>query len=118
MAFNKCYYLLTTIREGLYKYPSALFGILLSMSSNPPKVLKKPSNSRKDMPRQTTLIPKAPLARVFKEAGAHRVSDSALTSLVELLSEVSEQVASKAIEIAKHRGSRTVNEGDIRLALK
>ncbi len=69
------------------------------------------------MPRQTTLIPKAPLTRVFKAAGAPRVSDRALTEMVAFLTERSEQIAGKAIEIAKHRGSRTVNEGDIQLAL-
>ena len=70
------------------------------------------------MPRQTTLIPKAAILRIFKENGAPRVSDKALVRVVEFLTEKAEQVASKAIDIAKHRKSRTLNEGDIKLALR
>ena len=70
------------------------------------------------MPRQTTLIPKAPIAKIFKDMGAPRVSEDALLRVVEFLTQKSESVAATAIEIAKHRGSRTVNEGDIRLAVR
>lgn len=70
------------------------------------------------MPRQTTLIPAQPVLRIFKRAGAPRVSRQAITKVVETLTKVSERVSVKAAEIAKHRGSRTINQGDVELALK
>jgi histone H3/H4 len=70
------------------------------------------------MPRQTTLIPKAPIARLFRDKGVPRVSSSALSVVVEFLSRRSETIAKRAIDIAKHRDSRTINQGDVRLAIK
>ncbi len=71
-----------------------------------------------DKPKQVTLIPKAPLMRIFKKQGTERVSDRAVQLLVSFLTKNAEVIAANAVEIAKHRGSRTVNEGDVRLAAK
>ena len=68
------------------------------------------------MPRQTSLIPKAVLVKIAKDNGAPRVSDKAAQLLLETVTNRCEAVARKAIDIAKHRGSRTVNGGDIILA--
>jgi len=68
------------------------------------------------MPRQISLIPKSVIVNIARESGAPRVSDKAAQLLVHTITKRCEEVATKAIEITKHRGSRTVNSGDIILA--
>ena len=46
-------------------------------------------------------IPKAPVNRIIKDAGAERVSDAAVVALVEYLEADAAAVAKKAIEYAK-----------------
>ena len=54
-------------------------------------------------------IPKAPVNRIIKEAGAERVSDAAVVALVEYLEADAAAVAKKAIEYAKIAKRQTVN---------
>lgn len=68
--------------------------------------------------RETSIIPKAPVARILFKAGAKRVSQPATDAFSEALGSVAEDIASKAVQIAKHSGRKTVQEGDIRLAVK
>ena len=68
--------------------------------------------------RQTSIMPKAPVARILFKAGAKRVSQPATDTFAEVLREVAEEIASKAVQIAKHSGRKTVQEGDIKLAVK
>lgn len=70
------------------------------------------------MGRKTSIIPKAPVGRILVNVGAKRVSASAINAFNEILTERAEQIASKAAEIAKHSGRKTVQEGDIKLAAK
>lgn len=68
--------------------------------------------------RQTSVMPKAPVARILFKAGAKRVSQSATDAFAEVLREIAEEIATKSVQIAKHSGRKTVQEGDIKLAAK
>ena len=68
--------------------------------------------------KNITVIPKAPMARMLMNAGAKRVSQSAIDALNDVLTEKAMTIAEKAVQIAKHSGRKTVNEGDIKLAVR
>tara|TARA_Y100000310_G_C20662623_1_gene805621 strand:+ start:918 stop:1133 length:216 start_codon:yes stop_codon:yes gene_type:complete len=70
------------------------------------------------MTRNRTIIPKAPLARILVNAGAKRVSDSAVDEFTEVITEIASKISAKATEMAKHSGRKTVNDKDIKLAAK
>ena len=63
-----------------------------------------------------SIIPLAACETILKNIGAERVSAGATKGMNDLLMEYAETIGRKAIEIAKHTGRKTVNEGDIRLA--
>ena len=63
-------------------------------------------------------IPKAPIARIIKEAGAERVSDDAKAALADYLEEVARDVAKEANNVAKIAKRKTVKADDIKLAIK
>ncbi len=67
------------------------------------------------MPRY---LPKAPVARIIKEAGAERVSESATETLVYHLEKFGIEVAKQAAELARHAGRKTVTADDIDLAIQ
>ena len=62
-------------------------------------------------------IPKAPVNRIIKDAGAERVSDAAVVALVEYLEADATAVAKKAIEYAKIAKRQSVKADDIALAI-
>ena len=67
----------------------------------------------------TTLeIPLAPLDRLLRKTGAKRVSSSAAGTLKEILANVSNQIATRALELSKHANRSTVTDEDIKLAYK
>jgi len=70
------------------------------------------------MPRKGNILPKAPLGRIMKSNGAKRVSDEALEKFSILLNSYAEDISKHAIRIAKNSGRKTVNAGDIKIALK
>ena len=68
--------------------------------------------------RQTSIMPKAPVARILFKAGAKRVAQSAADTFADVLTQIAEDIASRAVQIAKHSGRKTVQDGDIKLAAK
>ena len=62
-------------------------------------------------------IPKAPVNRIIKDAGAERVSDAAVVALVEYLEAEAAAVSKKAIEYTKIAKRQTVKADDIALAI-
>ena len=70
------------------------------------------------MHRKTSTIPKATVARIIMNAGARWFSASAVNALSDIVKDISLEIASRAVEIAKHSGRKTVHEGDVKLAAK
>ena len=70
------------------------------------------------MGRKTSTIPKASVARILMKAGAKRVSADAVDAFTDVLTDIAVKISSKASQIAKHAGRKTVHEGDVRLAAK
>ena len=68
--------------------------------------------------RQTSIMPKAPVARILFKVGAKRVSQPATDTFAEVVAQIAEEIATKAVQIARHSGRKTVQEGDIKLAVK
>jgi|TARA_Y100000310_G_scaffold342640_1_gene446728 histone H3/H4 len=68
--------------------------------------------------RNTTIMPKAPVGRILFRAGAKRVSQPAINTFADVLTGIAEEIATKAVQIAKHSGRKTVQDGDIKLAVK
>jgi histone H3/H4 len=63
-------------------------------------------------------IPLAPLDRLIRNAGASRVSSSAVNALKDVIEDVCDQITSRAIELCNHAKRATVTEDDIKLAYK
>ena len=61
---------------------------------------------------------RARVEQLIKEAGAERVSAEAIDRLNQLLTERGEQIAKRAISIARHSGRKTVKDYDIKLAVE
>ena len=70
------------------------------------------------MRRQISTIPKASVARILMKAGAKRVSSGAVDAFTDVLTGIAVKISTRAAEIAKHSGRKTVHEGDVRLAAK
>lgn len=70
------------------------------------------------MAKRTTPLPIAPLYRILKKAGANRVSEDAKRVFVDVLVEIADRIAARAVELAKHAGRKTVQEADVKTAYK
>lgn len=63
-------------------------------------------------------IPKAPIGRIMKDAGAERISEDAKDELVKYIEEVAFNVTAEANNVAKIAKRKTIKKEDIALAIK
>ena len=68
------------------------------------------------MPKNKSIIPNAPVARLMKSSGARRVSAQAVQEMSTHIQSEGMDLARKAVALAKHAGRSTVNTEDIRLS--
>ncbi len=65
-----------------------------------------------------TEIPKAPITRIAKNAGAERISKDAEEELVNAVEDYAEKLSLAVIDLAKHADRKTIQPEDVELALK
>jgi len=63
-------------------------------------------------------LPRAPIARILKNAGAQRVSEDAVNEIQMAIEEYGTSIASRANALAHHAGRKTVQASDVKLAMK
>lgn len=61
-------------------------------------------------------LPIAPVERILRNAGAPRVSTEGAEALKKLMEEFANEIAVKAVKMAKHAGRRTIRADDIMMA--
>jgi len=64
------------------------------------------------------LLPLAAMEKILKQSGADRVSDKAKVALKNTMEDLADEIAVKAVNLAKHAGRVTVKASDIKLAAK
>ena len=64
------------------------------------------------------LLPLAAMEKILKQCGADRVSDKAKVALKNTMEGLADEIAEKAVNLAKHAGRVTVKASDIKLAAK
>ncbi|HLP79300.1 MAG TPA: histone [Acidobacteriota bacterium] len=70
------------------------------------------------MPKNKTVIPKAPVLRLMKDTGAKRVSSAAVQEVCDYLTKEGERIAVGAVTLSKHSGRTTVLSSDVRLSAR
>jgi histone H3/H4 len=70
------------------------------------------------MPKNTRIIPNAPVARILQSVGARRASHEAISALADVLEDMAKKMADKSFEIAKHTGRKTIQREDVKIASK
>lgn len=63
-------------------------------------------------------LPKAPTARIMKNAGAQRISGDAVDALLVAIEDYGTEIASRANDLAHHAGRKTIKASDIKLAMQ
>jgi histone H3/H4 len=63
-------------------------------------------------------LPLAPFERILKDAGAKRVSKSAMKEFAIVIERLADEIALDSVKFAKHAGRKTVTSDDIRLVKK
>ena len=64
------------------------------------------------------LLPLAAMEKILKQCGAERVSDKAKSALKNAVEDLADEIAVKAVNLAKHAGRVTVKAIDVKLAAK
>ena len=64
------------------------------------------------------LLPLAAMEKILKQSGADRVSDKAKVALKNTMEDLADEIATKAVNLAKHAGRVTVKASDVKLAAK
>lgn len=64
------------------------------------------------------LLPLAAMEKILKQCGADRVSDKAKVALKNSVEDLADELAAKAVNLAKHAGRVTVQASDVKLAAK
>ncbi len=59
-------------------------------------------------------LPLAPVKRIIKQAGAHRVSEDAVEELRDEVEDFAEERARDANDLAGHAGRKTVQADDVK----
>ena len=59
----------------------------------------------------------APMHRLCKRAGAHRVSDAAAKELSKALEKIGIKIAKEALDFSIHAGRKTIKAEDIEIAV-
>jgi len=66
----------------------------------------------------TRTFPLAPLEKIAREAGAERVSVSAVKALREAVLDLADKIAADAVAASRHAGRVTVKASDIKIACR
>lgn len=64
------------------------------------------------------LLPLAAMEKILKLCGAERVSDKAKEALKNVVLDLAEDIAGRAVRLATHAGRKTIKAGDVKLAAK
>jgi len=60
----------------------------------------------------------AAMEKILKKCGADRVSDKSKVALKNVVEDLADEIAVKAIKLANHAGRKTVKARDVKLAAK
>ena len=60
----------------------------------------------------------AAMEKILRQSGADRVSDKAKVALKNTMEDLADEIATRAVNLAKHAGRVTVKASDIKLAAK
>jgi len=66
----------------------------------------------------TRLLPLAAMEKILKQCGAERVSDKAKVALKNVVEDMADEIAVKAIQLTNHANRKTVKARDVKLAAK
>ena len=66
----------------------------------------------------TRILPLAAMEKILKQCGADRVSDKAKVALKNVVEDLADEIAVRAIKLANHAGRKTVKARDVKLASK
>ncbi len=61
-------------------------------------------------------LPKAPIERIIRQAGADRVSEDAVEELRKAVEDAGQDIAQEAIRMADHAERNTVKKEDVEMA--
>ncbi len=65
-----------------------------------------------------TFLSLSAMHKIFKKAGAERISEDAKEKLREIVEDYALEIARRAVALAKHAKRNTVMEDDVKLAVR